>query len=101
MEQWRTYDACKGVLKNGALVVEVKVTITGDRISIDSSYVIQQKCSSFVLENMYRQGRSDSDFVLECKGEAIPCHKNVLISAAEGLQGILGGAVLPPVLARG
>ena len=47
--------------------------------------MIQQKCSSFVLENMYRQGMSDSDFILECEGEAIPCHKNVLTSAAEGL----------------
>ena len=51
-------------------MVEAEVTIMGDWISIDSSYVIQQKCSSYVLENMYRHGIADSDFVLECQGEA-------------------------------
>ena len=34
---------------------------------------------------MYRNEISDSDFVLECEGEAIPCHKLVLVSAAKGL----------------
>ena len=80
-----THDACKAVLKDGALVVEVEVTIMRERILIDSSYVLQQKCSSFVLEEMFRNNMADGDFVLECEGEAIPCHKNVLASAAEGL----------------
>ena len=83
--KWHTPDTCCVVLKDGALVVEVEVTIIGDRILIDSSYVIQQKCSSFVLEEMYRNEMSDSDFVLECEGEDIPCHKLVLASAAKGL----------------
>ena len=82
---WQTHDTCKAVLKNGALVLEAEVTIMGDMILIDSSYVLQRKCSSFVLEKMYRNGMADSDFVLECEGEAIPCHKNVLANAAEGL----------------
>ena len=34
---------------------------------------------------MYRNEISDSDFVLECEGELIPCHKFVLDSAAKGL----------------
>ena len=34
---------------------------------------------------LYRNEISDSDFVLECEGEAIPCHKIVLVSAAKGL----------------
>ena len=83
--KWRTYDSCKAVLKDGALVVEAEVTIQGDLVYIDSSYMVQQKCSSFVLEKMYMHGMSDSDFVLECEGELIPCHKIVLASAAEGL----------------
>ena len=83
--KWHTHDACKAVLKDGALVVEAEVTIQGDMIYIDSSYMVQQKCSSFVLEKIYRHKMSDSDFVLECEGELIPCHKIVLCSAAEGL----------------
>ena len=83
--EWETHDTCRTVLKDGALVVKAEVTIMGDTISIDSSYVIQQKCSSFVLENMYRHMMSANDFVLECVDEEIPCHKIVLAYAAEGL----------------
>ena len=66
-------------------MIKAEVTIIGDRISINSSYVIQQKCSSFVLENMYRHVVTNKDFVLECDDEEIPCHKVVLAHAAEGV----------------
>ena len=86
---WCTQEECKSVLKNGALVVEAEVVVIGDRITIDTSAETQNKNSNWLLENIYKTKMSNSDFVLVCESEAIPCHKVVLSGASEYFEGLL------------
>ena len=86
---WYTHDAYKSLPDNTDFVVKAEVTIIGDRITMDKTAVPQLRSSSFVLEKIYRCDMPDSDFVLMCEGEAVPCHKLVLANSCEFFEGLL------------
>ena len=63
--------------------------LIGDRITIDRSAASQEKNSNWLLENIYKTGMSDSDIVLMCEGESIPCHRLVLAGASDYFKRLL------------
>ena len=87
--KWFSHDVYKSLPMDEDFMVKVEVTCIGNRITMDKTALPQQKSSSFVLEKIYGRDMPDSDFVLMCEGEAVPCHKLVLANASEFFEGLL------------
>jgi hypothetical protein len=80
---------CKSLLKDGALEVKVEVQMLGDRVQMNHDTQPKPDRSGWVLRNLYRSSMPLADFRVVCGGEAVPCHRAVLVGASGFFRGVM------------
>ena len=83
-------EVCK---EGNDLLVVVRMELKGTErvpstLGTSLNWVRKRRCAGDVLANVYKKMR-DSDFVLVCDGESVPCHKNILTGSSSVFDAML------------
>jgi len=71
-------------------VIVVEVELEGDMVVSDASNSVPNVSkTSWLLDNLYKKHMDTADFSLVCEGQAVPCHRAIMVGASEAFGGMV------------